>query len=692
MTLPDATAPSRTHRRRSALLALMTAITLATSSLVTAAPATAALRTIVVVETPRIATNAAVGRSIAATPTTVEAVETEITRTHQWFIDDAAIAGATSSMYRPLAEHVGKKLKVRETLTADGYEPKETWSQETVVAKGVQTGRATVGLTSDTAQVGVALVMHFAGVSTRTAGMTITPEWTVGGTTVTGGFDFWGEMAIYTPRPADAGKKIKVVTTFEQDGYEDYVVTSPELTVQPGTLYQGAGIHGDRTVGSTVQAFLGDARPEGFTSSIRWLRNGTPIPGATGETYTLTKADLEQRLSLEATLSAPGYTTRTNTSDAFTVLRPVLKALTPVTIGGTGKVGAPLRAEGDTWNATPTTRVARWLRDGEPIAGGTATLYTPVAADVGHDISVELTASAADHHPGTTTSEAITITRGTLAPTAPPRITGSAAVGKTLTAHPGTWPAGTKTTVQWLRDGSPIKGATATTYRIAAADARRSIAVRVGANATGYAAATATSAAVRVSAGTLTPTTGPTVVGTAKVGGTLTAKPGTWPSAGATFTFQWLRSGKAITGSTRSTYTVTKADIGTKLSVRVTTTAAGTTGTATSPTTSAIAKVVPKVTTSAPKRVKAGARTRLTIKVDTAAVTKQPAGKVTITWGKGKKKSRTITLKAKHKGRITYRLPALPKGKHKVTVRFTPNAPQSKHLTPTSLTRTLNAR
>ena len=67
----------------------------------------------------------------------------------------------------------------------------------------------------------------------------------------------------------------------------------------------------------------------------------------------------------------------------------------------------------------------------------------------------------------------------------------------------------------------------------------------------------------------LTRTPTPTVSGTAKVGATLTAKPGTWQPSGVKLTYQWYRGSSKITGAKAKTYTVTKADKGAQIKVRV---------------------------------------------------------------------------------------------------------------------------
>ncbi|WP_426004066.1 hypothetical protein ACPFL9_17115 [Paenarthrobacter sp. NyZ202] len=159
--------------------------------------------------------------------------------------------------------------------------------------------------------------------------------------------------------------------------------------------------------------------------------------------------------------------------------------------------------------------------------------------------------------------------------TAPtPTVTGTAAVGSTLTANPGTWTSGTSLTYQWFRNGAAIAGATASKYVLAAADQGTQITVKVTGTKSGYATTTKESApTATVVAGTLAGPT-PTVSGTLAVGSVLTANPGTWTS-GTTLSYQWYRSGVAITAATAKTYTIVALDQGDTLRVRVTGTKPG---------------------------------------------------------------------------------------------------------------------
>jgi hypothetical protein len=163
-----------------------------------------------------------------------------------------------------------------------------------------------------------------------------------------------------------------------------------------------------------------------------------------------------------------------------------------------------------------------------------------------------------------------------------PTITGTAKVGSTLTAVTGTWgPAPVALTYQWKANGTasglPIAGATASTYKLTAADVGKTISVTVTGTKAGYTTAATTSArtgTVMALNPVLTAPV-PAITGTAKVGSTLTAAPGTWGPAPVTLTHQWKANGIAIAGATASTYKPAAADLGKTLTVTVTGTKAG---------------------------------------------------------------------------------------------------------------------
>ena len=149
-------------------------------------------------------------------------------------------------------------------------------------------------------------------------------------------------------------------------------------------------------------------------------------------------------------------------------------------------------------------------------------------------------------------------------------IRGTAKVGEKLRASAVTFPEAAGRTYQWLRDGKAVTGATASSYAVKAGDRGHRLSVRVRATATGYQAATVTSAQTgKVVAGTLTRTPVPTISGKADVGRRLTAAPGRW-DAGVTLTYRWSANGKAIKGATGKRLTLTRALKGKRITVAVT--------------------------------------------------------------------------------------------------------------------------
>ncbi len=67
----------------------------------------------------------------------------------------------------------------------------------------------------------------------------------------------------------------------------------------------------------------------------------------------------------------------------------------------------------------------------------------------------------------------------------------------------------------------------------------------------------------------------PVISGTPTYRATLAASPGEWTPSEATYTYQWLRDGRQITGANDATYRPGLADLNTRLSVRVAATADG---------------------------------------------------------------------------------------------------------------------
>lgn len=153
-----------------------------------------------------------------------------------------------------------------------------------------------------------------------------------------------------------------------------------------------------------------------------------------------------------------------------------------------------------------------------------------------------------------------------------PTIAGSTTVDQTLTASAGAWgPGGVALAYQWYRDGSAVAGATGTSYELQPSDAGARITLRISGSGGAYTSLNRTSKATSaVAKAPLTSTPVPTISGSVRVGGVVSAAAGTWGPTSVSLAYQWFRNGERITGANAATYAVPARDLGAVLSVTVT--------------------------------------------------------------------------------------------------------------------------
>ncbi|MET0951652.1 MAG: hypothetical protein ABWX57_00090 [Aeromicrobium sp.] len=352
--------------------------------------------------------------------------------------------------------------------------------------------------------------------------------------------------------------------------------------------------------------------------------------------------------------------------------------LTLPTITGTATVGSTLSGTSGTWYPAPGSIAHQWLRDGSPVAGATGTTYTVTSADAGARLSFRATAQINSRHTPATSAATATVPGGTpvtaVRNTAAPTVSGTGQVGAALQATTGTWtPTGTSVALQWLRNGTPVSGATSATYTVVAADAGAAISVRATGTHPGSTPSTATSSSISIAPVVVDPDPdpepepaltllgAPSVTGTARVGSVLTGSSGAW-SRPASFSFQWLRSGAAIPGATAGSYRLTAADAGLAVSLRVTAAAGSTVTVAGS-----AGRTVAKATTRARTTLKASKRKKLKV---TTRLTSHGArsGVVRVSVRIG---SRTVVKRVRLvRGTATVTVKGLRKGRATVTVTY----------------------
>ena len=366
--------------------------------------------------------------------------------------------------------------------------------------------------------------------------------------------------------------------------------------------------------------------PTGYT--YKWLQCESlgggclPISGATGQTYTPVAGDVGHTIRVEETASnesGPG-------TPAISEPTAVIKSAVPVntklpTITGTPQQGKKLTEHNGEWTNNPTGYTYKWLQcessgnNCAAISGATTQAYTPVAADVGHTIRVEETASNSGG-PGTpaTSEPTAVIKQAVPVNTKLPTITGTAQQGKELNEVHGEWTnSPTGYTAKWLQCNSSgasctaISGATTQAYTPGAGDVGHTIRVEETASNSGGSGAPATSEPT----GVIKPaapvnTKLPSITGTSQQGKELTEVHGEWTNSPTGYSYLWQQcdgSGNnctTIAGATAQSYTLAAGDVGHTIRVEETASNEGGSGSATSGP-SAIVKVEAPKNTEAPK-------------------------------------------------------------------------------------------
>lgn len=241
------------------------------------------------------------------------------------------------------------------------------------------------------------------------------------------------------------------------------------------------------------------------------------------------------------------------------------------TITGTAVYRQTLVAHTGTWGPGDVTLKYRWFRSGAAISGATDPAYVLVLADIGHRIKVRVTGSKEGYTSVARYSSATAeIEPASLTSTPTPTLSGTAQVGRTLTADPGDWGPGTvHLTYRWYRSGAVISGADDPDYDVVAADLGETIKVRVSGSKSGYQTIRKHSAETTpVIAGVLT-TSAPSITGTAQVGRRLYAHAGEWGPDPIHLTYRWYRTATQIPGATGSSYLVRTGDLDKRIRVVV---------------------------------------------------------------------------------------------------------------------------
>jgi hypothetical protein len=263
--------------------------------------------------------------------------------------------------------------------------------------------------------------------------------------------------------------------------------------------------------------------------------------------------------------SADIFTVPASRIYTITIAPGTLTAGTPA-IAGVPTPGQTLTASTGTWTPSGAAFGEQWLLDGTAIAGETHSTYVVRSGDVGHTVSVRVTASLAHYTSASATSAGSLVG---IPPVVPAAQTHDGQAGSTYSFDVAGLRSGGAATSVSITGGALPHGLSMSSAGLISGtpDVAGSFSVDVAfANAWGSSTVTVSMA--------IAPLDGsPTISGNPAVGETLAAVPGTWVPTPTSFAYQWYRGLNAIPaskGGTASTYAVQPVDAGKLLSVRVT--------------------------------------------------------------------------------------------------------------------------
>ncbi len=272
--------------------------------------------------------------------------------------------------------------------------------------------------------------------------------------------------------------------------------TSPQDVTSPTASVLGGGTP---AVGSQLNCVTGKwSGAPAPTFAYQWLRNGAEIASATSPSYIVASEDGATSISCKVTAkNSAGSASATSNSIEVPGRRP--RNTAAPTISGAAAVGATLTCTPGTWSGQPTPSYSyQWLLNGTAIPGEAGSTYVVATADPGLSVACEVTASNGEgkasalssplHIPGAVPHELEA-----------PHVSGTATVGQALSCEDGAWTGQPPPAFayQWLRDGTPIAGATNKTYVLEFADQGHTLSCEVTVtNSEGTAEATSGGVAV----------------------------------------------------------------------------------------------------------------------------------------------------------------------------------------------------
>jgi hypothetical protein len=384
----------------------------------------------------------------------------------------------------------------------------------------------------------------------------------------------------YTVQEADRGHTLACAVFARNEVREGVVALSNAVGVPKGSGLGRPANQQAPTVsptsavsGQPLTCGEGSWSPAAESFGYRWLRDGKRIGGAAAQDqlYTVTSEDEGHSLSCEVTAINEEGSATAASSNAAKIAGSAPVNVVPPQVSGVARIGETLVCLRGEWRGQPEPSYTfHWLRGTKAIATGST--YKIVEEDRGYPLSCSVTAVNGQAPAAEKASSNSVLVPGVVPhDSSPPNVTGDARVGAELTCNHGEWTGAPEPSFayQWTREGEPIPGATSPEYQVLSSDRGRSLACRVrGSNREG--SETVWSTGVKIPGERPHDLIAPLLTGDPSLGQTLTCLPGVWDGhPPPVLSYQWLRGGVPIVGSTSAGYRVSPGDQGQLLSCAV---------------------------------------------------------------------------------------------------------------------------
>ncbi len=489
------------------------------------------------------------------------------TPSYQWKKNGTNISGATASTYSSTTLANNDVISVNMTTSTTCYTA-QTVTSNNVTMTVNQNLTPTVSITASNNIICSGTSVTFTATPTNGGG-TPSYQWKKNGTNISG-----ATTSTYTSTTFANNDVISVDMTTSTACYTAQTATSNNVTMTVNqnltpTVSIAASIN--NICAGTSVTFTATPTNGGSTPGYQWKKNGTNISGATAATYSSSTIANNDVMSVVITTSIACYTAQTATSNNVTMT--VNSILTP-SVSIAASSNTICAGSSVIFTATPTngggTPLYQWKNNGTNISSATNATYSSSAIANGDVLSVNMTTSTACYTAPTASSNNVTMTvNQNLTPSVSIAASNNnicAGSSVTFTATPTN--GGSTPSYQWVKNGTNISGATASTFSSSSLANGDVVGVMMTSSIACYTALTASSNNVTMVVNTnITPSVAIAASNNNVCAGASVSFTATPTNGGSTPTFQWYNNASAISGETNTTYNSSSLANGDVLSV-----------------------------------------------------------------------------------------------------------------------------